>query len=96
MSKIRKDSCNLTWTAPATDGGTPITGYIIERRTGSTWIALKKQPTGTQFTVERLTEGNKYEFRVIAENKAGQGKPSGPSQQITTKDPWSELLHYEA
>ena len=62
----------------------------MERRTGLHWIRLKKEATGTQFTVDRLQEGNKYEFRVIAINKAGQSKPSEPSLQITAKDPWKK------
>lgn len=36
--------------------------------------------------VPDLTEGMKYQFRVIAVNKGGQSKPSEPSDPIIAKD----------
>jgi len=42
--------------------------------------------------VTDLHDDTKYEFRVIAENKMGQSKPSGASEQIHTKDPWSKFV----
>ncbi len=32
VSDITKESAVLTWEPPAEDGGTPITGYHVERR----------------------------------------------------------------
>ena len=90
ITEIRKETCELSWQAPSSDGGAPITGYVVERRTGIHWIPMKEKATTTSYTVKGLKEGNKYEFRVVAENKAGQGVPSKSSAQITTKDPWSE------
>ena len=90
ITEIRKETCELSWQAPSSDGGAPITGYVVERRTGIHWIPMKEKATTTAYTVKGLKEGNKYEFRVVAENKAGQGVPSKSSAQITTKDPWSE------
>jgi len=89
VSDIRATSCVLTWTAPGSDGGSPITGYIVERRTGTRWIQLKTKPTDTRLEVTDLYEDEKYDFRVTAENKAGPGKPSEPSAQFTAKNPWS-------
>lgn len=38
------------------------------------------------FTVANLADGSTYEFRVIAENKAGRSEPSAASQSIVVRD----------
>jgi predicted phage tail protein len=70
----------LSWTAPASDGGTAITGYIIDRGTSpghepGTPVngSLVK---ATSFTVSGLTRGTTYYFRVAAVNAVGGGPPS--------------------
>jgi titin len=91
ISDIGAESCRLTWRAPTSDGGAPITGYVIERQTeiGGRWIPLKSKAVTTEFEVRDLYEGQKYEFRVIAENKAGQGKPSESAGPIVAKSQYS-------
>lgn len=37
-----------------------------------------------------LVESNDYEFRVFAENEAGQGKPSEATRPITAKNPFKK------
>ena len=37
-----------------------------------------------------LVEGYEYEYRVMAENKAGLSDPSKPSNRFVCKDPYSE------
>lgn len=77
-------SCALQWKAPEYSGGKPITGYIVEKRErGGEWIKVNNYPTpNTSYTVQDLREGNRYEFRVIAQNEAGLGKPSKPTEPI--------------
>lgn len=79
------NSCSLMWTPPLNTGGKPITGYIVEKRErGGEWIKANSYPTpNTQFTVQGLHEGSRYEFRVTAVNEAGPGKPSKPTEPIT-------------
>lgn len=59
---------------PSFDGGSPITGYTIEKREKSrqTWIGTgTTNPKTTEFSVGRLFEGTTYFFRVAAENEVG-------------------------
>lgn len=47
---------------------------------------MNHYPTpNTEYTVQGLTEGSRYDFRIIAVNEAGPGKPSKPSNSIVAK-----------
>ena len=73
---------DLEWEKPEWDGGSKISGYIIERRDtyNQRWEMCARTeveaPTGK---VKGLIEGVIYEFRVKAVNKAGESEPSDPS-----------------
>lgn len=43
--------------------------------------------TDTEYTVTKLTEKETYEFRVIAINKAGPGKPSDSCKPVLAETP---------
>jgi predicted phage tail protein len=75
---------SLTWTAPASDGGSPVTGYKITPYVGSTPQdpVLTGSPA-TSFVVAGLVDGVGYTFRVAAINAAGTGPDSAPSPVIT-------------
>ena len=88
---VTKSSCSITFEPPAFDGGSPITGYVIERRQASTsrWLRFTREPIQTlSYKCSDLIEGYEYEFRAIAENKAGLGAPSEPCKPFTAKDPF--------
>ena len=93
VSDVFKESCVLTWQTPATDGGSPIIGYVIERRLTSSqrWVKANKD-TVSELTYKDtdLIEGNEYEFRICAENKVGVGPPSTPTPPVMAKDPWEK------
>jgi len=76
------ESAIVAYKAPASDGGSPITGYIVEMKTklDTKWQVAGKDIKENEFLVKGLKEGSEYEFRVTAENKAGQGQPSLPSK----------------
>ncbi len=65
----------VSWTAPISDGGSPITGYVVtvskSNRTCTTTGA-------TTCTVSRLTNGTKYKVTVQAKNAKGEGPASAP------------------
>ncbi len=75
---------SVSWTAPASDGGSPITGYRITPFIGTT--AQSPVLTGsaaTNFTVAGLTDGTAYTFKVSASNAAGNGSDSAASAPVT-------------
>lgn len=103
VDEIFATTCRLQWSPPSTDGGSPLTTYVLERRLqGATrWSKVTKQTIGPetiQMVVEELIEGSEYEFRVIACNKVGPSEPSAPSRMILAKNPFgkSTLLHAQS
>lgn len=83
-----KDFVDLKWTKPANDNGSPITGYVIEKRDEMTgkWVkAADIKGTEPKGRVNNLDEGETYEFRVRAINEAGPSDPSKNSKPVTCK-----------
>jgi titin len=75
----------LTWTAPATNGGT-ISDYTIQYSSdsGVTWTTFNDTVSATaSATVTGLTNGTAYVFRVAATNEAGLGAYSVASAART-------------
>ena len=92
-TEVTRDSVTLTWQPPEKDGGAPITGYVLEKKSPSSgrWVRVSKSPIkDTMFTVKDLIEGEELEFRVMAENSAGISKPSAGTGNMVIKDPYSE------
>lgn len=79
IERISPTSVKLAWSPPNSDGGDKVTGYIIEKkdRFSGRWTPVTKDVIDdTSFTIKGLKEGEEAEFRVVAVNKAGSGKPS--------------------
>ena len=71
---------NLSWTAPASDGGSRITGYRIEESPdgNSSWTTLEADTISTRTTYPHtgLSGGTTRHYRVSAINSNGAGAPS--------------------
>lgn len=82
-----KDHVDLAWLPPAEDGGSPITGYIIEKKDkfGDWEKAVEVPADQLKATVPDLIEGQPYTFRVRAVNAAGPGEPSNETPTIIAK-----------
>jgi predicted phage tail protein len=76
---------SLTWIAPASNGGTTITDYIVQSSTdGSTWTTFADGLSmATSTTVTGLSNGTSYTFRVAAVNAMGTGEYSTVSGSLT-------------
>jgi hypothetical protein len=74
-------SANLSWTAPTSDGGSPITGYTVTTfpQTASAAVTY----VGTTASVTGLANGATYTFSVVAYNANGSG-PASLSAPVTT------------
>jgi hypothetical protein len=78
-------SATVRWTAPSTDGGSAITGYLVRvlDGTGAQVGALRPaDATATSLVVTGLTNGASYQFQVAATNAVGTGPNSALSAVV--------------
>lgn len=69
----------ITFEAPASDGGAPITTYTVTSSPGG----IQATGGGSPIVVSGLTNGTTYTFTVTAANAAGTGPVSAPSNPVT-------------
>jgi uncharacterized repeat protein (TIGR02543 family) len=64
---------NLSWSAPTSNGGSALTGYVIQASTDSTtWTEVGTANVSTrQLSVTSLLNGTAYVYRVRATNSSG-------------------------
>lgn len=75
---------NVTFTAPASDGGSPITTYTaVSTPDGVTGNCAG--PAACTINVSPLTNGTAYTFTVTATNGVGTSTASGSSNAVTPK-----------
>ncbi|HHV64047.1 MAG TPA: hypothetical protein GXX46_03085, partial [Peptococcaceae bacterium] len=84
----------LSWTAPASDGGSEITHYEVSSNNGTTWVTAG---SSSSHTFTGLTNGTEYTFKVRAVNSVGRGAeasvtatPTAPAQTTHTVNFYSD------
>lgn len=85
---VTRDSVTLQWKRPKSDGGSPLTGYIVEKREGSrqSYVHVTRLSSDVNIVnIPGLMEGHDYYFRVIAENRYGRSSPLESDMTITPK-----------
>merc|ERR1719189_243443 len=90
VSEITSHTCKLNWSPPEFDGGSKITHYVVERRDirHNEWIVIASFCKSTTFTVQGLTEGQEYLFRILAANNNGHGPPLDGVNPIKARSPY--------
>ncbi len=77
---------NVMWTAPADDGGTPLTGYMILWAQGNNeqQSMTISNPGATSYTLSGLNSAGLYYVWVKAVNGAGDGEASAAASATPT------------
>jgi phospholipase C len=79
-------SVTVHWKSPVSDGGSPITGYIVTPHIGPTaQAALPVTSDARHVTLRGLVSKSTYTFTVAAVNAVGTSPPSVPSAPITIR-----------
>ena len=99
---------DLTWSAPASNGGTAVTGYKVYQSTDNASFSEVATPSGTSQTVTSLTNGTQYYFKVAAVNAVGTGSqtssvnatpattPAAPTSLAATNGDTQSVLTWTA
>lgn len=78
------EAISITWSAPLSDGGSPIQQYSVEYSSdnGASWSTKTVSGNILSTIVDNLVNHESYIFRVVAINAAGRGTVSASSNPI--------------
>uniref|UniRef100_A0A182QD91 Titin n=1 Tax=Anopheles farauti TaxID=69004 RepID=A0A182QD91_9DIPT len=87
ITNVTSKSVKLEWQAPETNGGSDVTGYIIEKRltTAQQWTKIKTLESNClSYCVDNMKEKSELVFRIFAENAVGLSSPT-TSESVVLK-----------
>uniref|UniRef100_A0A8D2NVL4 Titin n=1 Tax=Zosterops lateralis melanops TaxID=1220523 RepID=A0A8D2NVL4_ZOSLA len=79
VTDTTRTSVSLAWSPPEDEGGSKVTGYLIEMQKVDQfeWTKCNTTPTKIrEYTLTHLPQGAEYRFRVLACNAGGPGEPA--------------------
>ena len=79
------ERATLSWAAPDSDGGSPITNYVVTPYVGTNAQPPTTVSNVTEAVVRGLTNGTTYTFTVRARNAVGDGPESATSNAVTPR-----------
>jgi len=99
--KARDKSGTLKWKVPSTDGGNPITGYVVRYRaykdkTWGPWTTRNVGADARSYKLSSLTNGTKYQVTVAAKTLAGEGKQSSALSMTPAGKPFAPKVTLKA
>ena len=98
MKSVTSDTAHVSWKAPKSDGGAPISAYhVLKQCAGVDKSFLPVCDVGadvTECTVQGLEAGTEYRFAVEAENEVGSGERSKPSDVTKTQPKIRKYYYY--
>ena len=89
------EQITVAWDVPSDNGGSQITGYKVQWKSGNGSYSSADQdtPTASPHTITGLTNGTEYDIQVIAVNDVDDSQSSGEVSGIpsTTPDPPTDV-----
>lgn len=88
VSDVTSHSCVVCWCGSPYDGGSVITGYVVEKCSlpEMRWTRVSRACHTTSCLVRDLLAERRYVFRVKVENSHGVSDPSPESDAVFTVD----------
>ena len=94
-ASLGNGTATLSWSAPASDGGSPLTSYSVSATDTTTsatlpTVVVSGSPPATSTTFTGLTPGDAYSFTVAATNEPGTG-PTTSALSVLLPGPFHAL-----
>ena len=83
--EILNDYIFVSWEAPESDGGSPITDYVVQKAGADVnegTFTAAGQTDNTQHKVSQLDKGKHYLVQVFAKNAVGQSEPACLTERV--------------